>query len=87
MSDESRRVHVGQTLLTAVVGKSELVVTQAQEVEDCGVQVGGIRAMEDGTVAEVVGGSIRLSSTNATAGQSDAEAIRVVVAALGTLGF
>ena len=77
---------VGEPLVAAVAGEGEALVVEAEQVQNRGMQVGDMAAVGDGVVAEVVGGAVGLAALDAAAGEPDAEAIGVVVAAVLALG-
>ena len=60
----------------------QLGVIQPEQVQDRGVPVGHADAVLDGGVAELVGGAVDVPRLDAAAGQPDAEAVLVVVAAV-----
>ena len=55
--DDVSLVDVGQAFVSAVVGEVESFVIEAELVQDRGMEVGGLGAVRDGSIAEVVGGS------------------------------
>ena len=89
-SREQRRedlgvVDVGQPFVAAVQVIGHPAVVEAQQVEDRGVQVGDLDAVFDGVIAQLVGGAVSLAAFDAAAGQPQAEALLVVVAAIASL--
>ena len=63
----------------------QLLVVQAEQVQHRRVQVGDAACGRRGAVAEVVGRAVGLAALDAAAGQPDAEAVGVVVAAVAAL--
>src|SRR4051812_19326949 len=51
-------VDVGETEVTAAVTEGELLVVEAHEVEDRGVKVVDVHAVDDGVEPEFVGGAV-----------------------------
>src|SRR5688500_11094281 len=72
---------VGQAEVAAGVAVGELLVVEAQQMEDRGMQVVDAGRVFLGLEAELVGRAIDGAATDAAAGQPDAEAVVVVVAA------
>lgn len=62
--DHMRLVDIRQTFVTAVVIESQAFVIEAQLMQYCGVQIGGLSAVGNGSIAKIVGCSIRLTSAN-----------------------
>jgi len=85
-SDHPGFIDVGEPFVTTVVRVGELFVIESELVENRSMKVGGLGAVVDRTVSEVVGGPVGLPSANATAGQPDAEAVGVMVTSLVALG-
>ena len=76
-------MHVGQAEVAAGVAIGELLVVEAQEVQDRRVQVVNVDAIFDGVPAEFVGRPVRPPRLHAAAGQPHREAERMMVAAVG----
>ena len=64
-------------------GDLELARVEAELVQDRGVDVGHVVAIFDGVEADLVGRAVDDAPLDAAAGQPGAEALRVVVAAVG----
>src|SRR5262245_48152898 len=79
-------MHIGQPEVAAAVAEGELLVVEADEVEDGGVEVVDVDAVFDGLVAEFVGGAVDVAALDAAAGEPHGEAEAVVVATLVALG-
>ena len=73
--------HVGQAEVAAVVAVGQLLVVEAEQVQDRGVQVVDADAVDDRLVADLVGLAVVDAALDAAAGQPDGEGVRVVVAA------
>src|SRR5262245_59391432 len=58
---------------------------EAEEVEYSGVDVGDIMAMLGGVETELIGRAVDDASFDAAAGERDGEAVRMMVAAVGSL--
>ena len=74
---------VGEAEVAAGVAVGEAFVIEAEEVEDGGVEVVDVDGVHGGAEAEFVGGSVGGAAFGAAAGEPDAEAVGVVVAAFG----
>ena len=79
-------VHVGQAEVAAGVAVGELLVVEAQQVQDRGVQVVDVDRVLDGLEAELVGRAVDVAALDAAAGQPHGEAVVVVVAAVDLAG-
>ena len=55
-------VHVGQAEVAAGVAVGELLVVEAEQVQDRGVQVVDVDAVFDGLEAELVGGAVDVAA-------------------------
>ena len=75
-----RAVDVRQAEVAAGVAVGELLVVQAEEVQDDGVQVVDVGLVFDGFAPVVVGGTVGDAGLDAAARQLDAEPKRIVVA-------
>ena len=73
---------VGQAEIAAGVAVRELLVVEAHEMQDRGVQVVDVDAVFDGFEAELVGRAVDVSAADAAAGHPHREAVVVVVAAV-----
>src|SRR5262249_53716927 len=80
-----RVVDVGQALVAAVQVIVDLLVVEAEQVQDGGVQVGDQDAVLDGVIAQLVGRAVGLAALDATTGQPEAEALLVMIAAVAAL--
>src|SRR5262249_20176031 len=78
---DHRAVHIGQAEVSAVVAIGELLVVQAHQVQDRGVQVVDADAVDDGLETDFVSLAVLYPALDAAAGQPAGEAVRVVVAA------
>src|SRR5262249_24533403 len=74
-------VDVGQAEVAAGVAVGELLVVEAEEVEDRGVEVVDVDLVRDRGEAELVGGAVDVAAAGAAAGQPHRESVMVVVAA------
>src|SRR5262245_44562496 len=63
----------------------ELARVEAHEVQYRRVEVSDVVALVDGVEADLVGGSVGDSALHAGAREPDREAVRVMIAAVGTL--
>ena len=79
--DHVRFLHAGQLVVQAAVEVRQPAVVQAHQVQDGGVQVADVAAVDDGLVAELVGLAVAGAALDAAAGQPVGEALGVVVAA------
>ena len=78
--------HIRQPLVAPVPLVREPRVVEAELVQHRRVQVGDAAPIDGGAVAEVVGGAVNLATLDAAAGQPDAEAVGMVIAAVAVLG-
>ena len=78
--------NVRQPEVAAGVAVGELLVVEAQEVQNRGVQVVDVDAVLDGLEAEVVGRAVDVAAAHAAAGQPHREAVVIVVAAVDLAG-
>ena len=62
-------MHVGQAEVAAGVAVGELLVVEAQQVQDRGVQVVDVDLVLDGLEAELVGRAVDVPPLHAAAGQ------------------
>ena len=74
-------VDVGEAEVAAAVAEGELLVVEAEQVQDGGVEVVHVDLVLRGLVAEFVGRAMGEAGFHAGAGEPDGEAVRVVVAA------
>ena len=79
-------MHVGQPEVAAGVAVGELLVVEAEEVQDRGVQVVDVDLLLDRLEAEFVGGAVDVAAAHAAAGQPHREAVVIVVAAVDLAG-
>src|SRR5688572_11286496 len=79
-------VHVGQPHVTAAEPERLTGMIDAQKTQHRGVQVMHFASPFDGAVAELVGLPVGETALDAAPCHPDAEAERVVVAAVGPLG-
>ena len=77
---------VGEAEAAAVVGVGELLVIEAELVEDGGVDVVDVGFVDGGVVADFVGFAVAHAAFDAASGHPGGEAMRVVVTA-GFGGF
>jgi len=80
-------VDISQAEVAAGVAVGELLVVDAEDVEDGGVEVVHMDFVFLGEVAEVVGGSVAIAGFDASSGEPDGEAGGVVVTAIFPLGY
>jgi hypothetical protein len=73
---------VGEPEVATLSAIDELLVVDAEEGEDRGVQVVDVNDVVYGGIAEFVGFAVRNSSLDAAAGQPDREAFDVMIAAV-----
>ena len=73
---------VGQAEIAAGVAIGQLLVVQAQQVQDRRVQIVDVDLVFDGVIAVFVGGAVAHARLHAAAGQPHREAVGVVVAAV-----
>lgn len=78
--------HIRQPHVAASESEGEALVIDAEEVEHRGVEVVDLGAVLDDLVAVVVGLAVDRASLDAASGEPDAEAERVVIAAVASLG-
>ncbi len=78
-------MNIRQPALGAVVVIRELLMVQAQQVKDGGVEVVDIHHVFNRLVAEGIGGAEAESVLDARAGEPGGESLGVVIAALGSL--
>src|SRR6266851_3787589 len=71
----------GQPLVKSLIEVGQLLVIQAEQVQDRGVKIGDVAWVVDSPEAELVGRADGLAALDAGAGQPHREAVRVVVAA------
>lgn len=76
---------VGQPHVAAGVAEREAFVVEAEQVQDRGVPVVDVDFVDDGFVAEFVGGSILKAAFDSTTGHPRRVACVVVVAAIAAL--
>src|SRR2546423_139921 len=74
--------YVGEAEIAAAVVVSELLVIEAQEVEDGRVEVVYMHAVSDRVIADFVGGSVDEAGFDAAAGHPDGVSVGIVVAAV-----
>src|SRR5688572_8508841 len=74
-------MHVRQPELPALEREGELLVVEAQEVQDGGLQVVDMHRFLGDVKPEVVGGTDGLASFQTAAGEPDRERLRMMVAA------
>lgn len=74
---------VHEDLLGAVSFEGELLGLQPEEVQECGVVVEVIDDFFDGMMAELIGGSMRVTTFESTARHPHAEAVGIVVTSHG----
>ena len=79
-------MNVGQAEVAAGVAVGELLVVEAEQVQDRGVQVVDVDRVLDGLEAELVGRAVDVAALDAAAGQPHREAVVVVVAAVDLAG-
>ena len=79
-------VHVGQAEVAAGVAVRQLLVVEAQQVQDRRVQIVDVDLVLDGGEAELVGRAVDVPALDAAAGQPHREAVVVVVAAVDLAG-
>ena len=79
--DDAARPTVGQPLVPAVALEEQLLVIQAEQMQQRGLVVGGRDDIDRGAMPELVGGPIGAAWLEPAAGQPDAEALAVVVPA------
>src|SRR6185369_12904256 len=60
----------------------EFVRVQAEQMKDCCVDVSDVMAVAQGVVTQFVRGAVNGPAFDASAGEPDAEAVRVMVAAV-----
>ena len=73
---------IGEAVIAAVVREGQPGVVQAEQVEDGGVQVVHVHAVDCGAQADRVGRAVDGAPFDPAAGHPVAEAVRVVIAAL-----
>src|SRR5262245_20214450 len=76
-----------EAFIAAEVGIGEVVLVEAEEVEDGGVDVAEVVGLFDGFEANGVGGADPLAAVDAAAGEPHGEAEVVVVATFAALSF
>src|SRR6266699_6494949 len=79
-------MYVRQPEIAASVAVGELLVVEAHELQNCGVQVVNVNFVLDGLEAELVGGPVGLPAFDAAAGQPISETVVVVVSAVDLAG-
>ena len=72
-------VHIGQSTVNSVVAHGELLVVDAQLVQDRGVEVVDADGVLDGRVTEVVGPAVTRTALDAAAGHPRSEGLHVVI--------
>src|SRR4051794_28213960 len=75
-------VHVGQTVVAALIFERQARVIDAQQMEDGGVQVVHMHGVGGDVVGEVIGLAEGEAGLDAGAGQPDGEAAGMVIAAI-----
>src|SRR5690606_37343696 len=80
-----RAMDVGESEVAALVTVGELLVVDAEAVEDGGVEIVHVDGVFEDVVAEVVGEAVVESRLDASARHPDGEASRMMVAAV--VGF
>ena len=75
-------MHVGQTKIAAGVAVGQLLVIEAQQVQDRRVQVVDVNAALDRVPAKLVGGSVDVARFDAAASEAHREAVVIVIAAV-----
>src|SRR5262249_24781776 len=75
-------VDVSQAEVAAGISVGELLVIEAEQPEDRGVQVVDVDLALDGLEADVVGRTVDMPALDAAAGQPHREAVMIVVAAV-----
>lgn len=78
-------MYIRQTAFDAVVIDAQAFVIQPQQVQNCGVQIVDGADLVDGLVTEFVGGAVAEGAFDTRSGHPRGEAVRVVVAAVGSL--
>ena len=73
---------VGQAKIAAGVAVRELLVVEAQEMENRGVQVVDVDAVFDRFEAELVGRAVDISAADAAASHPHRESVVIMVAAV-----
>ena len=73
-------MHVGEAEVAALETEGELRVIEAEQVQDCRVQIVDVRAILDGVEAEFVRRADGLSAFYAAAGEPHRERVNVMVA-------
>src|SRR4051794_40239619 len=74
---------VGQAKVPAGVSIGELLVVEAEEAQDSRVKVMDVNLILDCLVAQLVRGAVDVPPLDPTAGHPHAEAVMVMVAAVG----
>src|SRR5262249_41249218 len=77
---------VGEAEVAPGVAEGQLLVVEAEQVQDGGVPVVDVYLALDGLVAVLVGGAVAVAALDAAAGHPEGEAAVVVVAPVGALG-
>lgn len=62
------------------MAERQAFMIQSEQVQDGGVKIGGLGAIDNRAVSEIVSGSVSLAALDASTGQPNAEAIRMVIA-------
>src|SRR5262249_10855006 len=73
--------HIGQAEVAAAIALGQLLVVDAQQMEDGRVQVVNVNAILDGVHAELVGRPVGQAALDPSAGQEHREAGGVMIAA------
>jgi len=74
-------MYVSQAEVSAAVAVGEALVVEADQVQDCGMQVVDMNFVLNDVEAELVGGTVRQSALHASSRQPHREAVGMVVAA------
>src|SRR5438876_212390 len=85
-ADDFGGMDVGQTLLAGIVVEGEALKVQAEQMEQGSMEVGDGDDIHGRIVAELIGCAMSHAALDAAAGQPEAEAPLVVVAAVLALG-
>ena len=78
-------MHIGESVVAALVAEGETFVVNAELVHQGGVEIVNGHFIFDDGVAEVIGLAVDESRLETTAGDQCGEAIRVMVSAVGFL--
>lgn len=78
---------IGKALLPPLEQVRQAKVIEAEQTQDCRVQVVDVDSIQGGAEAEFVGGADHLSALDPAAGQPGREAVGVVIAAGALVGI